>query len=105
VDRTVSWLAGADGIDATERALTEIDAAITMVARGAARSVRLCNLAGATEAAFDAAARAQVAGVAFSLHRDGPRAVTMIIGPREHDTLRPGARPLDGGEPDPGVPA
>ena len=82
MDRTLSWLAGANSVDAVERALTEVDAAITMVAFGVARSVRLCNLPGAEEAAFDAAARAQAAAVAFSLQRDGPGSVTMIIGPR-----------------------
>lgn len=82
MDRTLTWLAGADSADAAERALTEIDAAITMVAFGVARSVRLCNLPGAEDAAFDAAARAQVAGVAFSLLREGPRSITMIVGPR-----------------------
>ena len=105
MDRTVSWLAGADRGDALERALTEIDAAITMVAFGVARSVRLCSLAGAEEAAFDAAARAQLADVAFSLQRDGTRAVTMIIGPRLRDGLRTGSRPAGDGEPRPGVPA
>jgi hypothetical protein len=77
----MSWLAGARGADDLERALTEVDAAIAMVVRGAARSVRLCNLAGAAEAAFDATARAQVAGVAFSLQRDRPGSTTMVIGP------------------------
>ena len=82
MDRTLSWLAGAHNLDARERALTEVDVAIGMVALGAAVSVRLCNLEAAEEAAFDAAARAQAAGVAFSLSRDGPRAITMIVGPR-----------------------
>jgi hypothetical protein len=85
VDRTLSWLAGAKNVDAVEHALTEIDAAITMVAFGVARSVRLCNLPGAEDAAFDAAARAQVARVAFSLLREGPRSITMIVGPRLAD--------------------
>jgi hypothetical protein len=105
VDRSVSWLAGAGGADAVERALAEIDAAITMVAFGVARSVRLCNLPGAEEAAFDAAARAQAADVAFSLQRHGSRSVTMIIGPRLPDGSRPGSRPASGDEPDPSVPA
>jgi hypothetical protein len=105
VDRTVSWLAGAGSADDAERALTEIDAAITMVSFGVARSVRLCNLPGAEEAAFDAAARAQVADVAFSLQRDGARAVTMIIGPRLRDGTPPERRPAPVGDPDPGVPA
>ncbi len=81
MDRTLSWLAGAHGADDLERALTEVDAAIALVVRGAAVSVRLCNLAGAEEAAFDATARAQAAGVAFSLQRDRPGSTTMIVGP------------------------
>lgn len=82
MDRTLSWLADPGSVDALERALSEVDAAIAMVALGVAVTVRLCNLASAEEAAFDAAARAQLAGVGFSLLRDGPRSVTMIIGPR-----------------------
>lgn len=105
MDRTLSWLAGAGSDDAVEQALTEVDAAITMVAFGIARSVRLCNLPRAEEAAFDAAARAQIADVAFSLQRDGARSVTMIIGPRLRDESHTGSRPVDGGDPDPGVPA
>jgi hypothetical protein len=85
VDRTLSWLAGAHNPDATERALTEIDAAIAMVARGIAVSVRLCNLPAADETAFDAAARAQAVSVAFRLVHDGQASVTMIIGPRGGD--------------------
>jgi hypothetical protein len=81
VDRTLSWLAGAHDEDAVERALSEADAAIAMVALGVARSVRLSNLAGAEAAAFDAAARAQAAGVAFGLLRDRPSFPTMIVGP------------------------
>jgi hypothetical protein len=82
VDRTLTWLAGAPDVDDVERALIEVDAAIAMVARGVAVSVRLCNLAGAEEAAFDGATRAQAAGVAFSLQRDRPSSTTMIVGPR-----------------------
>ena len=82
MDRTLSWLAGARGDDDLARALSEVDAAIAMVARGLAVSVRLSNLAGAEAAAFDAAARAQSAGVAFSLLREHPTVPTMIVGPR-----------------------
>lgn len=85
MDRTLSWLAGAHNPDATERALIEIDAAIAMVVRGIAVTVRLCNLPAAEETAFDAAARAQAAGVAFRLIHDHPRSATMIIGPRIED--------------------
>jgi len=82
VDRTLSWLAGAHNPDATERTLAEIDAAIAMVALGIAVTVRLVNLPTAEDLAFDAAARAQTAGVAFSLQRDGSDSTTMIVGPR-----------------------
>ena len=82
MDRTLSWLAGASTPDAKEIALAEIDAAIGMVALGAAVSVRLINLALAEESAFDAAARAQAAGVAFSLNRDASGSVALLIGPR-----------------------
>jgi hypothetical protein len=82
VDRTLSWLAGAHNPDATERTLAEIDAAIAMVVLRVAVSVRLVNLALAEESAFDAATRAQAAGVAFSLNRDASGSVALIIGPR-----------------------
>ena len=82
MDRTLSWLAGAHNPDATERTLAEIDAAIAMVALGIAVTVRLVNLPTAEDLAFDAAARAQTAGVAFSLQRDGPDSTTMVVGPR-----------------------
>lgn len=82
MDRTLSWLAGAHNPDSTERTLAEIDAAIAMVALGIAVTVRLVNLPTAEEVAFDATARAQAAGVAFSLQRDGPDSTTMIVGPR-----------------------
>lgn len=84
MDRTLSWLAGARNPDAMERTLGEIDAAIAMVARGFARSVRLVNLPLAEDSAFDAAARAQAAAVGFSLKREG-MSVTLIIGPRLED--------------------
>jgi hypothetical protein len=98
VDRTLSWLAGTHNPDALARALTEVDVAIGMVALGAAVSVRLCNLEAAEEAAFDAAAHAQAAGIAFSLRRDGPRSISMIVGPRIDDKAAVDARPTDDGE-------
>jgi hypothetical protein len=82
VDRTLSWLAGAPDEDSVDHALREVDTAIAMVVRGVARSVQLSNLGGAEDAAFDAAARAQAAGVAFSLLRDRPGRPTMVVGPR-----------------------
>ena len=62
--------------------MTEVDVAIGMILLGAAVTVRLCNLEAGEEAAFDAAARAQAANVGFTLKRDGPRSITMIVGPR-----------------------
>ena len=88
----MSWLAGAHP-EAIERALPEVAVAIGMVLLGAAVTVRLCNLEAAEEAAFDAAARAQAANVAFSLKRDGPRSITMIVGPRLPDVADAPAPP------------
>jgi hypothetical protein len=82
VDRTLSWLAAEHTLDSIERTLTEVEAAIALVIVGAAVTVRLCNLAFAEEAAFDAAARAQDAGVEFSMLRDGSRWPTLVVGPR-----------------------
>ena len=78
----MSWLVGAHDPDATDRILAEVDAAIGLVAHGVAKTVRLVNLPTSESTAFDAAARAQVAGVAFSLQRTGPDSTTMIVGPR-----------------------
>ena len=82
MDRTLSWLAGAHNPDATERTLAEIDAAIGLVAVGAATTVRLVNLALAEQLAFDAAARAQAAGVGFSLNRERSGSTMLVVGPR-----------------------
>ena len=68
--------------DSLELALAEVDAAIALVLSGLAVTVRLCNLAVAEDVAFDAAARAQTAGVGFSLRRDGARRPTLVVGPR-----------------------
>jgi hypothetical protein len=82
VDRTLSWLAGAHNPDATERTLAEIDAAIAMVSLGIAATVRLVNLPEAEATAFEAAARAQAAGLAFRLQRQDAGSTTLIVGPR-----------------------
>lgn len=82
VDRTLSWLAGAHNPDATERTLAEIDAAIAMVSLGVAATVRLVNLPGAEANAFEAAARAQAAGLAFRLQGHDAGSTMLIIGPR-----------------------
>ncbi len=105
MDRKLSWLASAGSADDVERALTEVDAAITMVIVGAARSVRLCNLAGAEDAAFDAAARAQAADVSFSLLREPARSVAMVIGPRLHGAAARSTPLGPGGDHDQGTPA
>ena len=78
----MSWLAGAERVGDPELALLEVDAAIAMVARGFAVSIRLVNVPAVEEVAFDAAARAQAAGVRFTLDRDWTGAVTMLVGPR-----------------------
>ena len=88
-----------------EHALFEVDAAIAMVVLGAARSVRLCNLPGAEDAAFDAAAHAQSANVAFSLQRDGVRQVTMVIGPLIRAASDRSPRSAPAAEVDPGATA
>jgi hypothetical protein len=64
-----------------ERDLDEIDAAIAMVARGVATRMRLVGLAAAVEAAAPGLARAQAAGVAFSLEGSSDRQPAIIIGP------------------------
>ena len=81
MDRTLSWLAGAHNPDATERTLAEIDAAITMVSLGIAATVRLVNLPAAEATAFEAAARAQAAGLAFRVERHDADSTTLIVGP------------------------
>lgn len=82
MDRTLSWIAADHTRDSLESALAEVDAAIALVLSGLAVTVRLCNLAAAEYVAFDAAARAQTAGVGFSLRRDGARWPTLVVGPR-----------------------
>jgi len=63
-----------------QRDSDEILAAIVMVAAGAARRVRLVNLAEPLVAAADGAAHASAAGVAFHVERDGDR-VEVVVGP------------------------
>ena len=53
-----------------DRARAEIDAAIALVARGAARAVLVTGLAGLDTIAAEGLARAQAAGVGFTLSRD-----------------------------------
>ena len=65
------------------RDLDEIDAAIAMVVGGIATRVRLIGLAAAGEAAAQGLARAQSAGVAFTLDREADQRPAIIVGPIE----------------------
>ena len=63
-------------------ALAEVDAAIALVARGAAVRVRLIGFALAEAVAGLAAAHAQLAGVGFQIDRpDVAGALAIIVGP------------------------
>jgi hypothetical protein len=77
--------------DPADRALVELDAAIDMVALGLARRVHVTGLAGLEAVAAVALSRAQAAGVAFALSRDGgPETLSAIVGPRIAAESRPG---------------
>jgi hypothetical protein len=67
--------------EAIEADLREVDTAIELVSRGAARRVRLVGLRAPDEIAPTALARAQAAGVPFSLDRRG--ATRLTFGPVE----------------------
>jgi hypothetical protein len=76
--------------DPADRALAELEAAIDMVALGLARRVHVTGLGGLEEVAAVALSRAQGAGVAFALSRDGgPDSLSAIVGPRIVES-RPG---------------
>jgi hypothetical protein len=62
-------LPGAESMLA-DHAMAEIDAAIALVACGAARAVLVTGLAGLDAVAADGLARAQAVGVGFTLSRD-----------------------------------
>ena len=64
-----------------QRDITEIVTAIVLVAAGAARQVRLVNLAEPLVAAGEGAAQASAAGVDFRIERDGDH-VEVVVGPR-----------------------
>ena len=68
--------------DPLERDLSEIEAAIDLVARGAATRVRLVGLTRPEGAAPTGLARAQEANVAFRLDRGPSGAVSVTLGPR-----------------------
>jgi hypothetical protein len=63
-----------------ERDIAEVAAAITLVARGAARLVRLVNLQRPLAVAGDAAAQARQAGIEFHVERSTGRA-ELVVGP------------------------
>jgi hypothetical protein len=67
--------------------LTEIDAAIALVALGAAVRVRICSLRAAEDAAPTAAARAQAAGVGFRISPTPAGPPTLMVGPRLRPTV------------------
>jgi hypothetical protein len=81
MDRTISRLAPAT-VDPVERALLEIDVAITLVLTGGAVSVQLCGLHDVDDAAFTGAAWAQDAGLAFRVRRNAQGSTDLLIGPR-----------------------
>ena len=85
MDRTITRLPTTVAGDPLEHALSEIDAAITLVLTGIAVTITLCCFEGAESAAFSGAVWAQAAGVAFRLRREPPAPVSVVIGPR----LRP----------------
>jgi hypothetical protein len=82
MDRTISRPPAAAAQDPRERALIEIEAAISLVVAGLAVRITLCCLEAAEDAAFTGAAWAQTARVAFRLVRDSPSSVSLVIGPR-----------------------
>jgi hypothetical protein len=63
------------------RDVSEMVAAIVLVAHGAARRVRLVNLADPLVAAGEGAAHASAAGVDFRIERNGDH-VEVVVGPR-----------------------
>ena len=67
------------------RTIAELEMAIELVARGAARTVRLSGLPGLERLAVSAAEQARAAGVDFRVERD-PSGAVLSFGPRS----RPG---------------
>ena len=68
--------------DPLERALLEIDVAISLVLAGVAVTITLCCFEAAEGAAFTGAVWAQAAGIAFRLRGQPPAPVGLVIGPR-----------------------
>ncbi len=77
--------AGLDASAVADRALTEIDVAITLVANHVARRVRLTALPFVEDAAAIGLAHAHAAGMAFTFER-GERVgvATVTVGPVDH---------------------
>ena len=92
MDHPIVWLASTTAPDAADRALLEIDAAIALVAGGAAVRVRIACLASADTVALQGAARAQAAGVAFRLQHETSGPLTVVIGPQLADERSAGSR-------------
>ena len=67
--------------DSLERALREVDGAISLVLVGAATRVKLSSIPRAERAAPIAAEWARQAGVGFRVERDKGPAVTLVLGP------------------------
>jgi hypothetical protein len=86
MERTISLLPAAATFDPLDRALWEINAAIALVLAGVAVTLTLCCLEAAEGAAFTGAALTQAAGVEFRLRRNSPTSVSLVIGPRLHET-------------------
>ena len=85
MDRTITRLHTSVAGDPLERALLEIDVAISLVLAGVAVTITLCCLEAGEGAAFTGAVWAQAAGIAFRLLREPALPVSLVIGPR----LRP----------------
>ena len=74
-------LRGARRPDPLDVALREIDVAIDLVCSGRARVVELVGLPAAERAAGFGVAKAQAAGVRFSVRRSGTGSASLRIGP------------------------
>jgi hypothetical protein len=79
--------AGSDVLGLFSVEIAEVDAAIGLVARGAAVRVKLVDLPHALIVAGQALARAQAAGITLRVDRRGSGHVTLEIGPRLGPTL------------------
>lgn len=85
MDTTARLIRANRRADMAARTAAELEIAIELVVRGAARSVRLSGLPGAERLAASAAEQAHAAGVDFRVQRD-PTGTVLSVGPRS----RPG---------------